>query len=261
MRKFNLAIVLAAFVSMVSLPSAYAADYAPAEGLYIGAFVGHGAGNVKAKVFADGKNAATDPDVTAEIKDGGIGLEGMEGGIYVGYGYKAGDLYIGLEGDYSAGGPEFKIETDRDVALGTRSPGGKDVWADHLVTQKISVDTEYTVGGGGRLGYYLNEDTLFSVKGGVAASKAEVVVASSLSEDYWIGGPRVGLSLESRIAAVDPNLSLRLSWDYTDYITAPVSGISTLKSGNGEYNSEVTGAAYNARVGLTYSFFDVNSLF
>jgi hypothetical protein len=44
-------------------------------------------------------------------------------------------------------------------------------------------------------------------------------------------------------------------------MTAPISGIGSEKAGNGQYNSEVTGAAYSARLGLTYSFFDVNTLF
>jgi len=264
MRKLKLMIFLAAFVSMVSV-SSVSADYAPGEGLYIGGFVGHGGGHVKAKTsvndITQGDDLAAPAAVDVEIKDGGIGLEGMEFGAIVGYGYKMGDLYIGLEGDYAGGGPEFKIETSRDIALGSRLPGGNSNHGQALVSSKMSVDTKYTVGGGGRIGLYLNKDTLLTFKGGVAASKAEVIATAALSEEYWIGGPRLGIALDTRVAAVDPNLSLRLSWDYTDYITAPISGIGAEKSGNGLYNSEVTGAAYNARVGLLYSFFDVNSLF
>jgi hypothetical protein len=71
----------------------------------------------------------------------------------------------------------------------------------------------------------------------------------------------MGVAIESAIAAIDPNLSVRLSWDYTDYMTAPVSGIGTLTSGKGLTDSEVSGAMYNARLGIQYSFFDANSLF
>jgi len=258
MRKFIVGIVLAAFVSVVSLPSAYA-DYAPAEGLYIGAFVGHGAGNVKAKVDIDGTLDAKNDSVTAEIKDGGIGLEGIEYGAIVGYGYKMGDLYAGMEFDYADGGAEFKITTSRDVTLGSRFPDGGDR-GDALTANSMSAETEFSVGGGARIGYYLNKDTLFAIKGGIGAAKIEVK-AGTLSEKYWTGGPRMGFAMDSRLAAVDPNLNLRLEWDYTDYMTSPISGIGTEKSGNGQYNSEVTGAAYQARIGFTYSFFDVTSLF
>jgi len=52
---------------------------------------------------------------------------------------------------------------------------------------------------------------------------------------------------------------------YTDYLTASVFGIGSLtatnETGRRGHNSEVTGSALSARVGLTYSFFDVNSLF
>jgi len=81
------------------------------------------------------------------------------------------------------------------------------------------------------------------------------------SESFYGGGPRIGAALESRISAIDPNLSLKLSANYVDYLTAPVSGIGTTTSGEDRNNSEVSGAAYNARLGIQYSFFDVNSLF
>jgi hypothetical protein len=45
-------------------------------------------------------------------------------------------------------------------------------------------------------------------------------------------------------------------------MTAPVSGIGNIVAdSDGSTNAEVSGAAYNARLGIVYSFFDVNSLF
>jgi len=85
------------------------------------------------------------------------------------------------------------------------------------------------------------------------------------SEVFYGGGPSVGASLTSRIAAIDPNLSIRIGAVYTDYMTAPVSGIGNANpattTATSSVNSEVTGSALSARVGMTYSFFDVNSLF
>ena len=36
----------------------------------------------------------------------------MEGGGWIGYGYKMGDLYVGFEGDFAGGGGKFKITSD-----------------------------------------------------------------------------------------------------------------------------------------------------
>jgi hypothetical protein len=61
-------------------------------------------------------------------------------------------------------------------------------------------------------------------------------------------------------------LNLRVGAVYTDFLTAPVSGIGNdLNSRGGSTvsgsDAEVTGSSLSARIGLTYSFFDVNSLF
>ena len=88
---------------------------------------------------------------------------------------------------------------------------------------------------------------------------------TAFSETFYGGGPSVGASLESSVTAIDPNLNLRIGAVYTDYLTAPVSGISTITATRPETgsttNSEITGSGLSARIGLTYSFFDVNSLF
>ena len=84
--------------------------------------------------------------------------------------------------------------------------------------------------------------------------------SESQSETYYAGGPAIGISMDSTIAAIDPNLSLRIGAVYTDFLTASVQGIGT-ENGGGEVNSQVTGESISARVGLTYSFFDVGNLF
>ena len=42
-------------------------------------------------------------------------------------------------------------------------------------------------------------------------------------------------AIESRISAIDPNLSVKLAANYVDYMTAPISGIGTEGSGNQSY--------------------------
>jgi hypothetical protein len=50
MNKVKLIIVAVALMGMVSSSNALADSYAPGEGLYIGAFMGHSGGHVNAKV-------------------------------------------------------------------------------------------------------------------------------------------------------------------------------------------------------------------
>jgi hypothetical protein len=154
------------------------------------------------------------------------------------------------------------LTTDRTITIGSGAEGAESATnTTQYAVDKITAETQWTAGGGARIGYYVNKDTLLAFKAGIAASEFDVKVGTELSESYNAGGPLFGVSVDTRLAALDPNLSVRLAWDYIDYLTAPISGIGSEKSGNGAYNSEITGAAYSARVGLTYSFFDMNTLF
>jgi hypothetical protein len=256
MKKVKLTIAAVAILGLVAT-SASANAFAPGEGLYIGAFAGHSAGHVNAKVKSINSNdpLGSSADVTAEIVNGGVGLEGIEGGGYLGYGYKMDKFYIGFEVDMGAGGAEFEIKSDKDVTFGVSGA----IVADNTYS-KLTVETQWTAGGGIRVGYYVSPTTLFSLKGGIAASKFDVAVGSD-AESFYGGGARMGAAIESALVDIDPNLSVRLGWDYTDYMTAPVHGIDTIHSGTGDVNTEVSGAMYNAHIGLQYSFFDVNSLF
>jgi len=138
---------------------------------------------------------------------------------------------------------------------------------DHTTIQSIEATKEWTGGMFGRLGVYINKDTLLAFKGGVLVSKFEVKTTGSTdySEDFYGGGPSFGASLESRVTAVDPNLSIRMGAVYTDFLTASVFGIGTKTAtsiaNRKGHDSEVTGSALSARIGLQYSFFDANSLF
>jgi len=265
MKKIKLIMAATAILCLTASPAVYADGFAPGEGMYLGAFVGHAAGHVNAKVTShhsgtagtleDGATA-TVTSTTLEVTDGGLALNGMDAGAWIGYGYKMGDLYVGFEGDFAGGGGEFKITSDRALQS-AHTQEGEAVTMD---LSEVSAEMQWNGGASARIGYYINQDTLFSVKGGISAAKFDVKYAAQ-SESFYGGGPRIGAALESRISAIDPNLSLKLSANYVDYLTAPVSGIGTTTSGEDRNNSEVSGAAYNARLGIQYSFFDVNSLF
>jgi len=273
MKKIKLLTAAVAMVGLVSSSIASADGFAPGEGLYLGVFGGGGMGIVQPKVTTYGNTTATSgADACAlgeckdkheggtwEATDGGLGLAGIEGGGWVGYGYKMGDMYAGLEGEMAASDTKFKLSGDTVE------------FTDGTTITAVEAEKKWTGGMFGRLGFYVNDDTLLSFKGGVLVSKFEVKTTGSTdySENYYGGGPAFGASLTSRIAAIDPNLSIRLDGVYTDYLTASVFGIggnahsrmpnSTVHTGG--HDSEVTGSALSARIGLAYSFFDVNSLF
>jgi opacity protein-like surface antigen len=257
MKKLKLAMAAAAILSLTASPAVYADGFAPGEGMYLGAFVGHAAGHVSAKVEAidrNSKSLAPNTTDTYEFKDGGLAVNGMEGGGWIGYGYKMGDLYVGFEGDFAGGGGKFKLTSD--TPLTTRN---SDVTVDDL--SEVSAEMQWNGGAGGRIGYYVNEDTLFSIKVGISAAKLEVKYADE-TENFYAGGPRFGAAIESRISAIDPNLSVKLAGNYVDYMNAKISGIGNISSSRQDSTSNtVSGGAYNMRLGIQYSFFDVNSLF
>ena len=263
MKKIKLIIAAIAMSSLVSSSAAYADGFAAGEGLYAGGFVGAGTGIVQPKVTTTAATNAAANSVngggTFEATEGGLGLEGFEGGLVTGYGYKMGDLYAGLEGEVAWGDVEFKLTSSAGIAVNDDSG--------ETVTE-VSAKKDWTGGMFGRVGYYINTDTLFSVRGGVLVSKFDVKYKSTTAqaETFYGGGPSVGVSLESKLAAIDPNLNLRIGAVYTDYLTAPVSGIGSFLQDSGGStaggsDSEITGSSLSARLGLTYSFFDANSLF
>jgi len=275
MKKVKLIIAAVAMIGLFSGSSAHAAGFAPGEGLYIGAFAGGGMGVVQAKVTTQGSGAHNYSGGTFETADGGLGMSGMEYGGMVGYGYKMGDLYAGLEGEMAASDYKFKVTSSVNIELAGGQHGsgaiggwgwGNDSGPHHTVTS-IEATKDWTGGLFGRLGYYVNPDTLLAFKGGVLVSKfeAKLVGSPSFSENFYGGGPSFGASLESRMSAIDPNLSIRIGAVYTDFLTASVYGIggklNTNAPNRSGHDSEVTGHSLSARIGIQYSFFDANSLF
>jgi len=232
MKKVKLIIAAVAMLGLASSSAVYADGFAPAEGLYVGAFVGGATGIVQPRVVTQGNTTASTGQSheggTFEATEGGLALAGIEGGGWVGYGYKMGDAYIGIEGEMAAGDVKFELTSSVNVEL---SGLGQDCVAPCKWFNKIEVTKDWTGGMFGRLGYYLNDDTLLAFRGGVLVSKFEVEITGSTNraEDYYGGGPSFGLSMESRLAAIDPNLNMRVGAVYTDYLTASVFGIDVTR--------------------------------
>jgi hypothetical protein len=262
MKKIKFIIAAVAMLSLVSSSAVYADGFAPGEGLYIGAFAGIGTGVVQPKVTTQGTSGTAaagggegrKDGGTFEATEGGLGLAGSEGGTWIGYGYKMGDLYAGLEGEAAWGDVEFKLTSSTGIEL--------DIAKTNITS--VTATKDWTSGFFGRIGYYINPSALLSFRGGILASKFDVAYTGQ-SETFYAGGPSFGVSLESTLAAIDPNLNLRMDTVYTDYLTSPISGIGTNTASSTTnlkgHDSEITGSALSARIGLTYSFFDVNSLF
>ena len=105
MKKIKLIIAAVAIIGLASSSVASADGFAPGEGLYLGGFGGIGTGVVQPKVVTTNTMSTTQDDQGGEFeaKEGGLGLTGFEGGGWVGYGYKMGGMYAGLEGEYATG--------------------------------------------------------------------------------------------------------------------------------------------------------------
>jgi len=271
MKKLKLIIATVAVLCLAMSSAASADGFAPGEGLYVGAFAAGSMGIVQPKVTTQGaaighagSQAGEGHNIggTFQAADGGLGLAGIEGGGTLGYGYKMGDVYAGIEGEMTAGDVKFKLTSDVRVRL-----SGSVENANAKYITEVEAKKDWTGGMFGRVGYYINADTLFAFRGGVLVTKFDVATTGDVNyqENFYGGGPSFGASLESRLTAIDPNLSLRIGAVYTDFLTASVFGLGTNTATNvGDiqgHDSEVTGSAMSARIGLQYSFFDANSLF
>ena len=238
--------------TFVATTNAKAGDLAPGEGAYVGAFVGFGTGLIQGKVdrLEDG-TAANDDANTYELKRGGIGLSGIQGGGYAGWGLKtADDIYVGFEAGMAASDEKFELTSSN--AIKSNSKNGTDISISNITAKR-----NWVAGGALRVGYYVNPETLFAIKGGVAVSQFDLDIGSD-SETYYAGGPQMGASIETKLSKIDPNLSLRMEFVYTDYLTADILGSpgqGIFGAGTGGSDNTITGHDSAGRIGLQYSFF------
>jgi hypothetical protein len=247
MNKSNiLAVITMMFAATFLITSnSIAADSAPGEGVYAGAFIGYGTGIVNGDVTTNATTNGAGRRGTFSIDRGGFGLSGIQGGGWMGWGMKtADDLYFGAE--ISGAGSDEKIELKSSVAL-------QDADGDTITS--ATAKRNWVAGGALRVGYYINSETLFSLTGGVAISQFDVSIGSD-KETHYAGGPQVGAQVETNLSKIDPNLSLRMEFVYTDYLTADINGANGVGEvrGNGLGKSELTGSDSAGRVGVTYRF-------
>jgi hypothetical protein len=248
-QKSKILLVAAAMLagSFLAATNAKADGASPAEGFYVGAFVGHGTGIIQPKVtILDTNNGALN-DIrphTFDTDRGGLGLSGIQGGGWLGWGLKtADDLYLGTEVHFAGSDEKIELTSSLDLAASTQT-----------AVTSATAKRNWVSGGSVRVGYYVNGDTLFALSGGIAVSQFDVSYGGT-DETYYAGGPQVGASIETNLSKLDPNLGLRMEFAYTDYLTAQING----QNGNNgksstNNNSELTGTDQAGRIGLTYRF-------
>ena len=238
------ALMLAA--TIISAPNAKA-DAAPGEGFYVGAFMGYGTGIIQPTVTvidAENGGAAGTTGQTFDTDRGGLGLNGIQGGGWLGWGLKtADDLYFGTEVHFAGSDEKIKLTSSLDLAADNQT-----------AVTSATAERNWVSGGAVRVGYYVNKDTLFALSGGVAVSQFDVSYGSS-SETYYAGGPQAGASIETNLSKIDPNLGLRMEFSYTNYLTAQINGQDGT-DGQSQTNSdsELTGSDTAGRIGITYRF-------
>lgn len=250
-KQLIISFVILAFSAVASV--SYAEEGAsPGEGYYVGAFLGYGTGLAQAEVTTNTGGRGVASRGTFETDRGGLGFAGIQGGGWLGWGMKtADDLYFGAE--VEALGSDEKVELTSSVPINF---GGTTGNVTSLTAQRL-----WQAGGAVRVGYYINDTTLFALKGGVAISQVELEIGQ-FSESYYIGGPQMGVNLESKLSKIDPNLSLRLEFVHTRYLEIDgvnVGKFSSLNSGvahggGGDFKADLTGSDSAGRIGITYSF-------
>ena len=232
------------FLSSFGAISKAKADAAPGEGFYVGAFIGHGTGIIQPKVTILNSTTTSTQSQTFDTERGGLGLSGIQGGGWLGWGLKtADDLYFGTEVHFAGSDEKIKLTSSLDLAADNQT-----------AVTSATAERNWVSGGAVRVGYYVNKDTLFALSGGVAVSQFDVSYGSS-SETYYAGGPQAGASIETNLSKIDPNLGLRMEFSYTNYLTAQINGQDGT-DGQSQTNSdsELTGSDTAGRIGITYRF-------
>ena len=233
--------------SFLATTNAKADGAAPAEGFYVGAFVGHGTGIIQPKVTildADNGGAQGNTPQTFDTDRGGLGLSGIQGGGWLGWGLKtADDIYFGTEIHFAGSDEKIELTSSIDLAADNQT-----------AVTSATAERNWVSGGSVRVGYYVNGDTLFALSGGIAVSQFDVSYGGT-DETYYAGGPQVGASIETNLSKLDPNLGLRMEFTYTDYLTAQINGQNGT-DGESQTNSdsELTGSDTAGRIGITYRF-------
>ena len=243
MKKRNSWVVtLAAAALFVGTQTAQAGTVS--DGAYVGINGGFGTAVIDASTSTNRDALGANAVDTINISDGGIGMDGGSYGAFMGYGFRMGSLYVGAEVDGHWSDMKFDPGT-----ISVQEGGASTQTLERTVTS-ADAELQFTAGVSGRLGYYVNKSTLFSLSGGLVGSQFDVNWGG-MAEEYWDPGARYGVALES---ALFDGVAVRLDWSVIDYYNAEVFGIGSVTEKANNMSIEIQPTMSVAHLGLLYTF-------
>ena len=236
-------VMLAAGLLFVGTQTVQAGSSAVGDGGYVGVNGGFGTAIVASSATLNRTNSSQ-ATTGWDIADGGIGMDGASYGAFMGYGFRMGSFYAGAEVDGHWSDMKFDPGA---ISVRDGSGGGK---VTKRTVTSASAELEFTGGVAGRLGYYVNPSTLFSLNGGLVGSQFDVSWGGQ-AEEYWDPGARYGVALESSLF---DGIAVRLDWSITDYYNAEVFGLGHMTEKPSGLSVEIQPTMSVAHLGLVYTF-------
>ena len=253
MRKGTFRIVasfVAALVVAVFFTGTQVAKAAPGDGASIGVFGGFGMAVTGVSV--------TDLDTSLgngagehKFTDGGLGADGAEYGVKLGYGLRLGVLHAGIEGE--AAWSDIKVKATTVAGFNPNQGSTGDGTTADVTSAEAEMERSYAATA--RLGYYLTPTSLLYFKGGGVASLFDVKWGSD-GKEYWAPGIRLGAGVESTL--VD-GLSVRVEALHNNYYNANVQRIGRIAQGGSSdagsgVKVQLHPSSFVGRVGISYNF-------
>lgn len=193
-----------------------AAAYAsPFNGPYVGLQGGYESFNIKGSGTGSGPLAGDSAAIN-------FGAEGLNGGLFAGYGKQFGKLYLGLEAEANVG----SATSNNNITLTTG-------------TITANASHKYDFAASLRPGFMLNDTVLIYTRLGAVKSRFD----ANGNNNKSLTGFRTGLGAE---AIISSNVTARLDWAYTAYQS------DTLIYPNGIVNLSPDSSTF--RIGLAYNF-------
>ena len=248
MKKGNFLVVGLATVAI--LFGTQAAVAAPGDGLSIGGFGGYGTATVGGK-FTDLDASVGGTDKEYEMKDGGLGAEGAEYGVVVGYGLRMGPVLAGIEGE--AAWSDIKIKAKIAAGFSPNQGSAGDGSSEDITSASAEMERSYAATA--RLGFYPTPHSLIYFTGGGVASLFDVKYGTD-SKEYWAPGIRLGAGIETTLL---DGLSVRVEALHNNYYNANVRRIGRIAEGGSSDSGDgvkvkLYPSSFTARVGLSYNF-------
>jgi hypothetical protein len=249
-KKFRIVAGFMAVVAAVFFAGVQVASAAPGDGANIGVFGGYGMAVVGGK-FTDLDSTTGSGSDEYKFNSGGLGAEGAEYGVKVGYGLRMGPLHAGVEGEAAWS----KIKIDAKIASGFSPNQGSTGDGSTEDITSASAEMKRSYAATARLGFYPTPHSMVYVTGGGVVSLFDVKWGAD-GKDYWVPGIRLGAGVEATL--VD-GLSVRVEALHNNYYNANVQRIGRIaQGGSGDAGSgvkvELYPSSFVGRVGISYNF-------